>query len=174
MTRIVLLIMLAAAICQAAVQTLSQDTLKEYLIHGAPFDFILIDVRGSAEILDLIGNKECLPYNLEWPEQFKAESVKIPKDFPVIVYCRSGGRATGAANYLSSNGYTKVFNGGGITTWDGPKVQPSKIKPLALLPEPSMRVKAGALSLSQPNFAGHALKSALYFGFSGQSGSLSR
>lgn len=172
MKRILLLMVLAVAICQAAVQTLSQDTLKNYLTQGAPFDFILIDIRSSAEIMDLIGNKECLPYNLEWPEQFKAESAKIPKDFPVILYCRSGGRATGAANYLSANGYTRVYNAGGISTWDGPKVQPSKIKPLALLPEPSMRAKAGSLSFFQPNTAAPSLERALLLGFSGQSGRL--
>lgn len=151
MKRAILLIVLAAAICQAAVQTPSQDTLKDYLIQGSPFDFILIDLRSSGEIIELIGNKECQPYNLEWPAQFKEESAKIPKDFPVILYCQSGGRATGAANYLSSNGYPKVFNAGGMLTWNGPKVPPSKIKPLSLLPEPSMRAKAASLALPQPN-----------------------
>jgi rhodanese-related sulfurtransferase len=136
-----LFLMLMAVMCQAAVQSLSQSTLIDYLVRGTPFDFILIDLRSSGEILDLIGNKECHPYNLEWPMQFKEECGKIPKDFPIIVYCASGGRASGAANYLSANGYTKVFDAGGMLNWNGPKVPPSRIKPATLLPEPSMRTK---------------------------------
>jgi phage shock protein E len=174
MTRTVLLIVLAAAICQAAVQTLSQNTLKDHLIQGAPFDFILIDLRSSGEIQELIGNKECQPYNLEWPIEFKEECVKIPKDFPVIVYCQSGGRATGAANYLSVNGYTKVFNAGGMLTWNGPKVPPSRIKPATLLPEPSMRIKTSTMYFPQPDESRGSITNDLLSSLSGQPDTLGR
>jgi rhodanese-related sulfurtransferase len=167
MTRTILYIVLAAAICQAAAQTLGQDVLKNYLMQGSPFDFILIDLRSSGEVLELIGNKECQPYNLEWPTQFKEECVKIPKDFPVIVYCQSGGRATGAANYLSSNGYAKVFNAGGMLTWNGPKVPPSQIKPAALLPEPSMRAKTGAVYFPPLDQSRCSIEAALLSSFRG-------
>jgi phage shock protein E len=162
MTRIVLLIVLMAALCQASVQSLSQDTLKDYLVNGAPFDFILIDLRSSGEIFELIGNKECRPYNLEWPDQFKEEYKKIPKDASVILYCASGGRSNGAANYLSARGYSKVFNAGGFSTWDGPRVPPSKIKDAALLPEPSMRAKTGSLQLLQSDYASGTIFAALH------------
>ena len=124
---------------QSAVNPLDQETLKNYLENKAPFDFILIDVRGAEEITTAIGNAACKPYNLAWPEQFKDVSLKIPKDMPVIVYCRSGGRATRAAAYLNEAGYTHVYNAGGILTWTGPTVPVSEIKPASLLPEPSMR-----------------------------------
>ena len=104
MRSILLWMAVAASICQAAVNPLNQETLKDYLENGAPFDFILIDVRGSDEISAAIGNAACKPYNLAWPVQFKDEVAKIPKDQAVIVYCRSGGRSRAAAAYLNANG----------------------------------------------------------------------
>jgi phage shock protein E len=130
-----------AGICQAAVSTLDQATLKGYLANGAPFDFILIDVRTKQEVSTAIGNESCKPYNLPWPEYFMAEVGKISKDQPVIVYCRSGSRSRIAAAYLSDKGYTRVYDAGGFMNWDGPTAPASDIKPLSLLPEPSMRAR---------------------------------
>ena len=141
MRSILLWITVAAGICQAAVNPLNQETLKDYLENGAPFDFILIDIRGSDEISMAIGNAACKPYNLAWPAQFKDEVAKIPKDQAVIVYCRSGGRSRAAAAYLEANGFTRVYDAGGFMTWDGSTVPASDMKPVSLLPEPSMRAK---------------------------------
>ena len=134
-----LLFAVTAAVMTPPVNTLDQETLKSYLENGAPFDFILLDVRGADEISNAIGNSACKPYNLVWPEQFKEVSAKIPKDKAVIVYCRSGARAARAAAYLDAAGYTSVYNAGGILTWTGPTVLPSEIKPFSLLPEPSCK-----------------------------------
>lgn len=142
----VLWMAIAASICQAAVNPLNQETLKGYLEKGAPFDFILIDVRSSEEISTAIGNVACKPYNLAWPEQFKNEVAKIPKDQAIIVYCRSGGRSRSAAAYLNAEGYARVYDAGGFLTWDGPTVPASDIKPVSLLPEPSMRAKTATNS----------------------------
>jgi rhodanese-related sulfurtransferase len=136
-----LIAVMAVGICYGAVTPLSQDKLKDYLANGAPFDFILIDVRSSEEIDAAIGNAACKPYNLAWPDKFQKEALKIPKDQKVIVYCRSGGRATNAAAFLDNNGYTNVYNAGGFMTWTGPTIPPSEIKPISMLPEPSMRAK---------------------------------
>jgi rhodanese-related sulfurtransferase len=133
---------MAVGICFGAATPLNQDTLKEYLAKGAPFDFILIDVRGSNEITAAIGNAACAPYNLEWPDQFQNETDKIPKDQNIIIYCRSGARTTNAAAYLSSNGYKNVYNAGGFMTWTGPTIPPSEMKSVSQLPEPSMRATA--------------------------------
>ena len=38
----------------------------------------------------------------------------IAKDTPIILYCRSGGRAGKAKKVLSQMGYTAVKNGGGL------------------------------------------------------------
>jgi rhodanese-related sulfurtransferase len=141
MRLIMLAVAIAASLSQAAVNPLSQEILKGYLEKGAPFDFILIDVRGSDEISAAIGNAQCKPYNLAWPVQFKDEVAKIPKDQAIVVYCRSGGRSRNAAAYLNDNGYTRVYDAGGFMTWDGPTVSVPDIKPASLLPEPSMRAK---------------------------------
>ena len=137
----VLWMVFAVSLCQAAVNPLNQETLKGYLANGAPFDFILIDVRSSEEAATAIGNAACKPYNLAWPEQFKAEVARIPKDANIIVYCRSGGRSRLASAYLNESGYTNVHDAGGFNSWDGPTVPASDIKPASLLPEPSMRAK---------------------------------
>jgi rhodanese-related sulfurtransferase len=141
--RILILLMLAGAVMSfAAVNLLDQSTLQSYLNKGAPFSFILIDVRGVDEIsAGGIGNAVCKPYNLAWPEQFKKECARIPKDSNVIVYCRSGGRAAKAAEYLDSLGFTNVYNAGGMLTWTGSTAPSSEFKPAALLPAPSMQAK---------------------------------
>lgn len=141
MRRILIVAVLAAGTCLAAVQTLDQATLKDYLTSGAPFDFILIDVRSSEEASTAIGNAACKPYNLAWPVPFKEAIVSIPKDQAVIVYCRSGGRSRNAAAYLNEEGYTRVYDAGGFITWDGSTVSASEIKPASRLPELSMRAR---------------------------------
>jgi rhodanese-related sulfurtransferase len=150
MRKVILLIALAVVICQAADNLLKQDTLKDYLANGTAFDFILVDLRGMEEITTVIGNETCKPYNLAWPAQFQKECARIPKDQRVIVYCRSGGRANNALNYLVANGYTNAYSAGGMLTWDGPTLPPSEIKPIELLPEPSMKTAVGKVSLSKP------------------------
>jgi len=142
MLRMVFSIALAAAMSLAAVNKLDQATLKDYLANGAPFDFILVDVRSSEEASTVIGNAACKPYNLAWPAQFKEEVVKIPKDRAIILYCRSGSRSRNAAAYLNAEGYERVYDAGGFMTWDGPVVQASEAKSASLLPESSMAAKA--------------------------------
>jgi rhodanese-related sulfurtransferase len=141
MRKTVLFVALAIGTCLAAVNTLDQAILKDYLANRAPFDFILIDVRSSEEASTAIGNEACKPYNLAWPAQFKDEIVKIPKDQAIIVYCQSGRRSRNAAAHLNAEGYTRVYDAGGFSTWDGPTVPASEIKSASLLPEPSMRAK---------------------------------
>ena len=41
------------------------------------------------------------------------------KDDDIIVYCASGGRSSSAANILSKNGFSKVYNLGGIGNYKG-------------------------------------------------------
>jgi rhodanese-related sulfurtransferase len=134
-----LIAVMAVGICYGAVTPLNQDKLKDYLANGAPFDFILIDVRSVEEIEAAIGNAACKPYNLAWPDQFQKEAPKIPKDQTVIVYCRSGARAANAAAFLDSNGYKNVYNAGGFMTWTGPTISPSEMKSISQFPELSMR-----------------------------------
>jgi rhodanese-related sulfurtransferase len=136
-----LIFALATALSQNATAPADQELLKSFLEKGAPFDFILIDLRGSAEITAVIGNAECKPYNFAWPVQFKELCEKIPKDAAIFVYCQSGGRSARAAGYLKESGFSRVYDAGGILTWTGPTVSSGEIKPASLLPAPSMRAK---------------------------------
>ncbi len=40
---------------------------------------------------------------------------KLDKDTPIVLYCRSGGRAEIAKNLMLSSGFTDVTNGGGLS-----------------------------------------------------------
>ena len=50
-------------------------------------------------------------------QQLQNKLNKIPKDKPVIVYCRSGNRSSFATNILNQSGYTEVYDLGGIIDW---------------------------------------------------------
>ena len=42
---------------------------------------------------------------------------RIPKDVPIVLYCRSGNRSAQAANILADAGYTEIYDLGGIIDW---------------------------------------------------------
>lgn len=42
---------------------------------------------------------------------------RVPKDVPVVIYCRSGNRSATAANILAEAGYTQIYDMGGIIDW---------------------------------------------------------
>jgi rhodanese-related sulfurtransferase len=137
---VLLLFVFAFGIFQSGANQLSQDTLKNYLeSKHAPFDFILLDVRGAGEISAAIGNAECKPYNLAWPNQLKLMAAMIPKNVAIVIYCQTGGRSAQAAAFLNSVGYTNVYDAGGFRTWNGPTVPPAEMKPASSLPELSFR-----------------------------------
>ena len=50
-------------------------------------------------------------------QDLQREMNRIPKDKPVIVYCRSGKRSAFAANLLVQAGYPEVYDLGGIIEW---------------------------------------------------------
>jgi rhodanese-related sulfurtransferase len=41
----------------------------------------------------------------------------LPRDIPVILYCRSGSRSASAAGMLKQAGFDKVYDLGGIFSW---------------------------------------------------------
>lgn len=72
----------------------------------------LIDIREPYE-LEIDGdvqNAINIPMG-EIPEKID-EIQSMPK--PVVVFCRSGGRASSALNFLKEHGVEEVFNGGGF------------------------------------------------------------
>jgi thioredoxin 1 len=88
---------------------------------------IILDVRTPGEVEDgYINNASTI--NL-YDEDFISKINLIPKDKPIYVYCKSGGRSSEAALLLEKNGFSKVYNlTGGITEWKNqgyPVVKPN-------------------------------------------------
>ncbi|MCB1155914.1 MAG: rhodanese-like domain-containing protein [Leptospiraceae bacterium] len=75
---------------------------------------LMVDVRTEAEWKE--GHLEgalFIPMS-----ELQARISEIPKDIPVLIYCRSGNRSTVAANFLASQGYKNLYNlRGGIVVW---------------------------------------------------------
>jgi rhodanese-related sulfurtransferase len=73
----------------------------------------LVDVRTAEEF-----NSGHIPGAINISLQELANKIgHIPKDKPVIVYCRSGNRSSFAADVLMQAGYTDVYDLGGIIDW---------------------------------------------------------
>jgi phage shock protein E len=51
-------------------------------------------------------------------QELSSKLNKIPKDKPVVVYCRSGSRSSQAARTLLGAGYTDVYDLGSISGWE--------------------------------------------------------
>ncbi len=87
------------------------DYKTRYLEDATPHT--LVDVRTAAEFSDgyIAG-----AINISLQE-LQQKINRIPKDKPVIVYCRSGNRSAFAANQLLQAGYTDVYDLGGIIEW---------------------------------------------------------
>ena len=93
------------------VPTLSVRDLKARLDAGEPL--FLLDVREphEAEISTIGGT--LIPQNA-----VRQRLDEIPRDVPVIVYCRNGGRSARAVRWLENAGYTNALNlAGGINAW---------------------------------------------------------
>lgn len=87
------------------------DYKTQYMDGGAVHT--LVDVR-TAEEFD--GGYIPGAINISLQE-LQQKMNRIPKDKPVIVYCRSGNRSAFAANLLTQAGYTEVYDLGGIIDW---------------------------------------------------------
>ncbi|MBV1789480.1 rhodanese-like domain-containing protein [Marinobacterium sp. D7] len=86
-----------------------EDTGWEKIANGA----LLVDVRTEQEYAGgHLDGALLIPYQ-QIVEQFAARD--IPKDQPVVLYCRSGNRAGIAERALRESGYTQLFNAGGFT-----------------------------------------------------------
>ena len=77
---------------------------------------LLLDVRTNEEYAE--GHIEG-SINLPIGEIDRAASVITDRDMPIYVHCRSGKRSERAAAYLKGNGYTKVYDIGGILSYKG-------------------------------------------------------
>lgn len=125
----------------AAVTEFTGAELEEIITaHGVDFDFIMIDIRDDMEVESgIIASEYCKPYHLSWNfGDFDAHYDAIPKDVPLIVYCRTGSRARSAVSLLSNEGYETIGTlQGGINSYAGVLEDSTEFRPVSDLPTPS-------------------------------------
>ncbi|TFU27042.1 rhodanese-like domain-containing protein [Thermus tengchongensis] len=95
---------------EAEVKDLSPEEAKKLYDQGVAF----IDVREVEEYAQArIPGAGLVPLS-----EFVARYGEIPKDRPVVLYCRTGNRSWQAAAWLTAQGYANVYNlEGGIVRW---------------------------------------------------------
>lgn len=74
----------------------------------------LIDVRTEAEVAQgVIDGAIHIPLHL-----LPLRETDIPRDKPVVIYCRSGARSAQACAFMASKGFRNMHNlAGGIMAW---------------------------------------------------------
>ena len=118
---VLLVIQITAAVllltsCGGATYTqISQDEAMQMMQDES--DFLIVDVRRPDEFAEghiagaiNVPNEEISD---EMPELLP------DKDQLILIYCRSGNRSKEASQKLADIGYTKVYEFGGINTWEG-------------------------------------------------------
>jgi rhodanese-related sulfurtransferase len=88
-----------------------QQYQTEYVQAKAPH--VLVDVRTAEEFAS--GH---IPgaVNID-VQHLQLRMREIPRDQPVVLYCRSGNRSATAARILKAEGYEDVYDLGGIIEW---------------------------------------------------------
>ena len=109
----------AAASAPAAQSALSSAAPQrigpaEYMAQLAGTPHFLLDVRTPEEFAS--GHLEGAA-NINVQELARRLS-EIPRDQPVVLYCRSGNRSAQAAQMLQAAGFTSVYDLGGIIAWE--------------------------------------------------------
>ncbi|MBA7508580.1 Thiosulfate sulfurtransferase GlpE [subsurface metagenome] len=84
-----------------------------YQIISSNQDYIILDVRTPDEFKEGHIEGAILIPVLELDNRLG----ELPKDKPIITYCRSGSRSRNAANILVENGFTQIYDMGGILDW---------------------------------------------------------
>ena len=78
-------------------------------------DYVILDVRTETEFAEgHIFNAVLLP---DYEIIDRASEVIPDKDEMILVYCRSGRRSKNASAELAAQGYTNVYEFGGIIDW---------------------------------------------------------
>lgn len=92
------------------------EEAKMMLSKAAPDALTVLDVRQGWEYEELhLPGAKLVPLG-----ELEDRTAEIPRDKPLLVYCRSGKRSAAAASLLSARGYKDVTNMlGGITAWSG-------------------------------------------------------
>ncbi len=90
-------------------------------------DYLLLDVRTLEEYAEgHIPGAICVPNETIGTDPIP----ELPdKNQKILIYCRSGNRSRQAAEKLLKQGYTEVFDFGGVNTWTGELVSGEEEKP---------------------------------------------
>lgn len=93
-----------------AFTNIDADTLEQLRASGAR----LVDVRTDAEVArGVIPGASHIALD-KLPVRF----TELNQEAPIVLYCQMGGRSAGAAQFLTSKGFERVYNlQGGINAW---------------------------------------------------------
>lgn len=110
---------LACILLLAAVQVSAKDiSVKDAvaLLQNPPQGLTIVDVRTPAEFRDghLAG-----AVNMDFfGASFDSQILALPKDKPILLYCRTGNRSAGAYDVMEKEGITNILHmNEGITGW---------------------------------------------------------
>ncbi len=98
---------------QATLEKISAEEAKEMI--DSSTNLIILDVRTQEEYED--GHIEGAALIPDYEIETKAEELLTDKNATILVYCRSGRRSALAANTLRDQGYTSIYDFGGILDW---------------------------------------------------------
>src|SRR5665648_111642 len=107
----------APAISPGKVVNINAQSAKELIDSGSVF---LVDVRTPEEFNEShIDGAILRPLQeLENPQMLETIIETLPKDKPILVYCRSGRRSAVASNILIKSGFVVYNLEGGIIEWE--------------------------------------------------------
>lgn len=125
------------------IANMSPAEARKYMDSHAASDFQLLDVRQPREYEEShLPGARLIPLK-ELPDRLG----ELNPDQPVVAYCAVGGRSRAAAQLLSGQGFTEVYNlAGGIKAWSGGKAEGPVADGLELLPAGAEYEQAAALA----------------------------
>lgn len=87
---------------------------------GAGANMVMEKIKAGAVIVDVRSPEEFAGGSYPGAKNIPVQVIgsrlsEIPKDKPVVVFCRSGARSSAAAATLKQAGYTDVTNAGGLS-----------------------------------------------------------
>ena len=98
------------------VQNVNQDAFVKL---AAQKDAVIVDVRTPGEVAAGYIKGATVFADINGAD-FTSQIAKLDKSKAYLVYCRSGARSSAAADYLTKQGFKKVYNlVGGISNWKG-------------------------------------------------------
>jgi thioredoxin len=113
---IILLVLFGLSSCQKSenVKTIAAEEFQKMLSVNA--DVIVLDVRTPEEFsAGRLENAININY---YDKDFKNQIDDLDKSKKVFVYCKSGGRSSGAAEILAKQGFAEIVElKGGLLTW---------------------------------------------------------